>query len=106
METKIDFVISAARYRRGNRKATAIIVDSVKQHRLYGNSIVGQGEVVSRQQVISNLGVGMIYYTAIFNNGRFVLKNKIAKYSFPEGDFMRADGEKTRGDNLGDLPTL
>ncbi|HEX7031810.1 MAG TPA: DUF3892 domain-containing protein [Nitrososphaera sp.] len=106
METKIDFVISAARYRRRNKKIAARILDSVKQHRLYGNSVVGQGEIVSRQDVISNMDVGMIYYTAIFNDGKFVLKNRVTKYSSPEEDFVRTDSEKTKGDDLGDLPTF
>lgn len=106
MGTKIDFVISAARYRRMSKKVSVRIVDSVKHHRLYGNSVVGQGEIVSRQNVISNLDVGMIYYTAIFKEGKFVLKNKIIKYSLPEGDFIRTDGENARGDNLGDLPSF
>lgn len=106
VKTNIDYVISAARYRR-KKKRTAKIVDSVKQHRLYGNSIVGQGEEASRQHVISNVDVGMIYYTVIFSkDGRFALKNKITKYSFPSGDYIRTDGNKTKGDNLGDLPTF
>jgi hypothetical protein len=98
-ETNIDYVISAVRHSRGQKR----IIDSVKQHRLYGNS-VGQGEEASREKVISNIDGGMIYYTAVFSSGRFTLGDKVIKYSLPSGDYIRTDGNRIEGDNLGSLP--
>lgn len=99
MTANIDYVISAIRHSRGQKR----IIDSVKQHRLYVNS-VGQCEEASRKQVISNIDVGMIYYTAVFTNGRFTLGDRVIKYPLPSGDYIRTDGNRTEGDNLGSLP--
>lgn len=93
----IDYVISAVR-RRGDKKR----IESVKQHRLYGDSI-GQGEEASRHQVILNMDAGMTYYTVTFRNGRYVLLDRVAKYSLPSGKYIRTDGNRKEGDNLGRL---
>lgn len=98
MTANIDYVITAVRHNSDRKR-----IDSIKQHRLYGNS-VGQGEKASREQVISNIDGGMIYYTAVFINGRFTLGDKVIKCSFPSGDYIRTDGSRTEGDNLGSLP--
>lgn len=65
----IDYVISAVERAKSKKQ-----IDSVKQHRLYGSG-VGQGEEASRQQVISNMGSGIIYiyYTVTFSKGEYVL---------------------------------
>lgn len=100
MTANIDYVISAVRGIRGKKQ-----IDSVKQHRLYGSS-VGQGEEVSRQQVVSNIDGGMIYHTVNFSSGRYVPANKVVKYSLPSGDYLRTDGNRKEGDDLGKLPSF
>lgn len=96
----IDYVISAFRRVRGKMQ-----IDSVKQHRLYGSS-VGKGEEASRQQVISYMDGDMIYHTATFNNCRYSLEHRVTRYSLPSGDYIRTDGNRKEGDDLGKLPTF
>ena len=48
----------------------------------------------------------MIYYTVIFNGGRYVPANKVVKYSLPGGDYIRTDGNRKEGDDLGKLPSF
>jgi hypothetical protein len=96
----IDYVISAVRRSGGKNQ-----IESVRQHRLYGDSI-GQGEEASRHQVILNMDAGMVYYTVTFKNDRYALWDRVVKYSLPGGKYIRTDGNRKEGDNLGKLPSL
>jgi hypothetical protein len=102
----IDYVISAVRRGRGKMKGKEGTIISVKQHRLYGNS-VGQAEEASHEQVISNIDAGMVYYTATLRNGRYVLGEKVVKYVHGNTNYIRVDTDKRiASDSLGSLPTF
>ncbi|MEM3095182.1 MAG: DUF3892 domain-containing protein [Nitrososphaera sp.] len=100
MAVNIDYVISAVRRAKSKKQ-----IDSVKQHRLYGSS-VGQGEEASRQQAISNIDAGMIYYTITFSKGRYALGERVIKYAHGNTDYIRTDNKRIASDSLGNLPTF
>ena len=91
-----DFLISAAKYSSDHTK-----IIQVKQHPdLDGN--VGEGELVDKRTVSSNIKNGKTYRT-IFNGGPndWTKGDIVRTYSVDGEFFIRADKNKVNLDNLG-----
>lgn len=96
MDRWASYLISAVRY---NKEHTRI--ESVLQHVDNGDN-VGMATTVSRQTVVSNINSGYTYCTIRKDVNWKKGDNIIAYY---DGEyFIRTDGNKTKSDNLGELP--
>lgn len=99
MDKWADYLISAVQY---NNDHTHII--QVKQHVDNGDN-VGESSIVSRLTVVSNLKGGYTYCTIRKgSNGKWKQGDNVIAYQLDGEYFIRTDGNKTRSDNLGELP--
>jgi len=99
MATWADYLISVVQY---NNEHTRII--QVKQHLDKGNT-VGSSNIVARLTVVSNLKSGKNYCTIYKNkNGNWDKGDNVIPYLVDGEYFIRTDGNKTKADNLGELP--
>ena len=92
-----DYLISEVCY---NEKHTRII--KVKQHEDLGEK-VGDSTVVPKSVVIGNIQNKNNYCT-ITKNGKWDQGDNVIAYQMDGEWFIRTDGNKTKEDNLGELP--
>lgn len=96
-----DFLISAVRY-----NAAGTHIDRVRRHADNGDS-VGAASDVARSSVVSAIDNGTTYVT-IFKNPndttKWVRGAEVRVVLIDQEKYIRTDADKTKRDNLGDLP--
>jgi hypothetical protein len=98
-----DYLISAVRY---NQAGTHI--DRVMSHPDNGDS-VGTGSEVTRQRVVALLDGGTTFMTIYKNpndSNKWVRGAEVGIVTIDGTKYIRTDADKTKLDNLGDLPTF
>lgn len=93
-----SYLISAVHY---NKEHTRI--ESVLQH-VDNDDSVGGPTTVSRSIVVSNIDSGYSYCTIRKNGGTWNRGDNVIPYYVDGEHFIRTDGNKTKSDNLGELP--
>lgn len=93
-----DYLISAVKYNKDHTR-----IESVLQHVDNGDN-VGQATAVSRYAVVENINKGKSYMTIRKKDGKWQPGDKVIMYSLDGEYFIRTDGNKTKSDNLGELP--
>lgn len=94
-----DYLISKVCY---NEKHTSII--EVKQHEDKGEK-VGSSTAVSKSDVVGNIRNNKSYCTITkIQNGNWDQGDNVIAYQMDGEWFIRTDGNKTKEDNLGELP--
>ena len=68
-----------------------------------GTNLVKSAER-TRGQVVTAIGKGLTYVTAIYKNGKWCKGDNVIQYSVDDEHFIRTDGNRTKADNLGELP--
>lgn len=96
-----DFCISAVRY---NQARTHI--DAVRVHEHLGKSL-SNGEVWSRQRVVSTIDAGYTFTTVVADaNGYWLQGAAVNVVQVGRQRFLRTDRDQWEADNLGNLPEL
>lgn len=95
-----DQCISSVRF---NQSRTHI--DAVRVHPDLGDSL-GTGVIWSRQQVITNLELGLTFTTVVFRDGKWSRGADVNIVYVGSEKYLRTDSNKSRADNLGNLPEL
>jgi len=96
-----DFCISAVRY---NQARTHI--DAVRVHQHLGESL-SNGEVWSRQRVVSTIDAGYTFTTVVADPNRYWFRGAAVNVVQVGGErFLRTDRDQWKADNLGNLPEL
>jgi hypothetical protein len=94
-----DYLISAVSYNKDHTR-----IENVRQHLDTGDN-VGDGFSVSRYTVVANI-LGNRSYCTIRkgSDGKWYKGDNVIMYSLDGSYFIRTDGNKTKSDNLGELP--
>ena len=98
MSKSADYFISKVSY---NTNHTRIVY--VKQHVVHDGNKFDDGVVASRSTVVSNLNTST-YMTIIQTTNSWNVGDKVIRYLIDGEYFIRTDGNKTKSDNLGELP--
>jgi len=94
-----DYLISAVKYDSSRR------IIQVKQHKDTGGDI-GNGELIDRDVLATNLKKGISYYT-IFNGNSSWKKGDPVKFIRVDSDYsIRTDSNKVEYDNLKFIPEI
>ena len=94
-----DYVISGVLYDSKHK------IIKLKQH-LDDGKTIGEGTIVSRITVISNIKNGKSYTTVFSGLASWKKGNKIRTFMLDGDYFIRVDQNKVTSDNLGTLPEL
>ena len=94
-----DYLISAVKYDSNHER-----IESVKTHKDKGDT-VGSGFIEKRSQVVSNIESGYSYCTILRNKEDKWNKGEDVHVVKVDGEkFIRTDNNKTKKDNLENLP--
>ena len=98
MTKSADYFISKVSY---NPSHTQIMY--VKQHTVNDGNKFDNGTVVTRSTVVSNLSINT-YMTIIETSSGWKVGDNVIRYEIDGEYFIRTDGNRTKSDNLGELP--
>ena len=88
-----DYLISAVKYDTKNR------IIQVKQHQDFGEKI-GEGEIIDRDSLTSNLKHGKSYMTVFSSNNNWKPGDYVRIVKMPGSYSIRTDDNKVEHDNL------
>ena len=93
-----NFAITHVRY---NENDTRIIQ---VRRRTYDKGYLKNPEIKNRADVIDSINKNYSYVTARYVNEKWTIGDTVIAYSLDGEYFIRTDGNKTKSDNLGELP--
>ena len=95
-----DFVITDVRYNEDNTR-----IVQVKRRTDNGDKLVNP-EIKIRAVVVDSINKGYSYVTGRYVNNQWKRGDDVIAYALGGEYFIRTDGNKTKSDNLGELPTF
>jgi len=98
MEKWADFLISAVRY---NAQKTHI--DKVRSHKDEGDN-VGTGEETTREDIVRKIKEGKTFVTIYKSNDKWKKGEDVRIVDIDGQEYIRTDRNRTKKDNLGELP--
>lgn len=98
-----DYLISQIRYKETEHDE---LIDKLMVHKDNDNSI-SSGEVSKRKDVINKIDTGYTCYTIYKNSdGKWKKGARVEKILVSGTYYLRTDANKTKKDNLGELPNF
>lgn len=103
MSKKADYYVSAVHYSNGDN----IHIESVKRHVVSEDNSFNENvfQMTFRNTVVSDLQK-ITYMTIHKTDGKWHLGDNIIKFELDGEFFIRTDGNKTKSDNLVNLPRI
>lgn len=93
-----EFAVTAVRYNDSGARITHV------QARADDGESLGQPATHARSQVIRRLENGTTYCTAYRSNGKYTTGASVRVVTIDGEQFIRTDNNRTKKDNLGELP--
>ncbi len=95
-----DFVITRVSYNENNMRIVKVECKTDN-----GKELINR-EIKNRSVIVDSINEGHTYITARFVNGKWKRGDTIIAYFLDGEYFIRTDGNETKSDNLGELPTF
>lgn len=97
------YYVTAVRYATNGSHITHVLA-----HLPNGSGRLYRGNILSKDDVISNMAKGHVYQTAVYRytDGNWHNGAEIGKIVVNHVSYLRTDADKTASDNLGHLPLI